>query len=189
MVEADGVAYYGILEAVVELTYTGGMPVVLFKCKWYNTGPTDPESTKTDRDLLSVNTFTSWYEDSPFILAKIAKQVFYIDDPYAGPGWKVVNVMSHRGTYSESALATDKTPTIQYEVDEPYQEPHTTYFPISSFTIDLGVIPQQYAPDYNSEDDEDDEDGFNNDIITSSGDEDEDDDQGFDDDDDDNDDD
>ena len=37
MVEADGIAYYGVLEAVVELKYTEGMSIVLFKCKWYNT--------------------------------------------------------------------------------------------------------------------------------------------------------
>ncbi|CAM8951223.1 unnamed protein product [Rhodiola kirilowii] len=81
------------------------MPVVLFECIWFNTDPTDRGSTKRDYGLLSLDTSTSWYEDWPYCLATTARQVFYLDDLKAGEPWKVVNVVSHRGIYSDSSLA------------------------------------------------------------------------------------
>ncbi|XP_050387187.1 uncharacterized protein LOC126803420 [Argentina anserina] len=89
-------AYYGIVVSVVELLYAAGMPIVLFKCRWFNTNPNVRRSTILDHGLLSMNTNTSWYENEPFILATTAKQVFYLDDPKEGGGWKIVNMMSHR---------------------------------------------------------------------------------------------
>ena len=69
VVGKDNVAYYGIVVAVIELLYPAGMPVVLFKCRWFNTDPNFPRSMKMDQGLLSVNTSTSWYEHAPFVLA------------------------------------------------------------------------------------------------------------------------
>ena len=40
MVEGLGFNYYGVLVSVIKLIYGKGMPVVLFKCKWFNTDPT-----------------------------------------------------------------------------------------------------------------------------------------------------
>ena len=97
------------------------MQVVLFKCKWYNTDLTVPSSVLYNRGLTSVNTNSSWYDEFPFILAMTASQVFFIDDPLAGEGWKVVNHMAHRCTFSEATLPRDDTTTPLYEVDEPYK--------------------------------------------------------------------
>ncbi|KAL6188710.1 hypothetical protein ACLB2K_040101 [Fragaria x ananassa] len=41
MVEGVGFNYYGVLVSVIELIYGKGMPVVLFKCKWFNIDPTN----------------------------------------------------------------------------------------------------------------------------------------------------
>ena len=102
---ADGNHFYDVLEAVVELVYAYGFNVFLFKCRWFDTNPNRRGSTIWDapwrndmggtvhEGLLSVDSRTSWYEDAPFILAKDAIQVFYLDDPKAGPAWKVVNVV------------------------------------------------------------------------------------------------
>ena len=159
MVEVDDTVYYGILEAVVELLYTEGMSVILFKCRWY-----DIESVKLDYGLLSVDTSTSVFEDSPFILASTAKQVFYLNDPKAGEPWRIVNMMSQRGTYNASTLATDETnrPLGLNHVDEPYQEPTPdsipNYIPIASFTMDLphiGYDVDMYNDEHGDEDDED----------------------------------
>ncbi|XP_050387917.1 uncharacterized protein LOC126804334 [Argentina anserina] len=125
MVHGDNFPYYGVLLAVVELMY-GNMSVVLFKCKWFNTNPNVPRSTKMDYGMLSVNTETSWYDTEPFILATMAKQVFYLDDPKAGPPWKVVNFMSHRNIWSETTLSGGEELDDEEdndEVHEPYQEP------------------------------------------------------------------
>ncbi|CAL9017711.1 unnamed protein product, partial [Prunus brigantina] len=50
-------------------------------------------SVKIDHGLLSVNTNKTWYDDDPYILANMAKQIVYLDDPKAGHGWKVVQQM------------------------------------------------------------------------------------------------
>ena len=168
MVEADGVAYYGILEAVVELVYTEGMSVILFKCRWYDT-----ETKQMDYGLLSLDTSTSVFEDSPFILASTARQVFYLDDPKAGEPWRVVNMVTQRGVYSPSTLAT--AVVASNEVNEPYQE--CTYIPIQGFTFDYGELPD-LGDSYNledpmdvsdeddeaSDDDEDDNSGYEDDL-------------------------
>ena len=106
MVETESGNFYGVLEEVIQILYATRMPVVLFKCKWFDTNLENSGSTKQDLVLLSVDTSTTWYEDSPFCLALTAKQVFYVDDPKAGDAWKVVMVMSHRNIYSAQTLAT-----------------------------------------------------------------------------------
>ncbi|XP_004289306.1 PREDICTED: uncharacterized protein LOC101300964 [Fragaria vesca subsp. vesca] len=95
MVEGLGFNYYGVLVSVIELIYGNRMPVVLFKCKWFNTDPSRRRSTILDRGLLSVDSNSVWYENEPFILVTMAKQVFYLDDPAMGEGWKVVQDSPH----------------------------------------------------------------------------------------------
>ncbi|KAJ9565736.1 LOW QUALITY PROTEIN: hypothetical protein OSB04_001702 [Centaurea solstitialis] len=160
MIVADGVTYFGVLLQVVELIYPETMPVVLFKCRWY-----DEENTKLDRGLISIDTKTDCYKDSQFCLALHAKQVFYVNNPVFANGWKVVHHMFHR----------DIGP--QYEVEEPYQEPVTTTIPICQIFIDIGPTPCIDIPnddDENSEDyneneeneyDSDDEEDDENDVL------------------------
>ncbi|KAL6139724.1 hypothetical protein ACLB2K_058026 [Fragaria x ananassa] len=59
MVEGLCFNYYGVLVSVIELIYDKGMPVVLFKCKWFNTDPTRRRSTILDCCLLSVDSNTT----------------------------------------------------------------------------------------------------------------------------------
>ena len=106
------------------------MPVVLFKCKWFNTDPTRQMSTILDHGLLSVDLNNVWYENEPFILTTMVKQVFYLNDPAMSEGWKVVQVMSHRNIWSTATLGGDdesvpSEPTTD-QPNEPYQEesPH-----------------------------------------------------------------
>lgn len=118
MVEDGDLSYYGIINNIIELRYANGMPVVVFKCTWYNTDPSDRGSTKRDYGLLSVDTSTSWFKNWPYCLATTARQVYYLEDLKAGETWKVVNIVSHRGVYSESSLAINE----EVEDDNPYQE-------------------------------------------------------------------
>ena len=64
--------------------------LILFKCRWFDTNPNRHGSVKIDHGLLSVNTTKTWYDDDPYILVTMAKQIVYLDDPIAGRGWKVV---------------------------------------------------------------------------------------------------
>ena len=84
---------------MVELLYRQRYKVVLFKCHWFNTNPHRTGSIKRNYHLISVETNTRWYDSDPYILATMAKQVFYLDDPKAGGGWKVVQKMDHRNIY------------------------------------------------------------------------------------------
>ncbi|KAL6219924.1 hypothetical protein ACLB2K_007682 [Fragaria x ananassa] len=130
MVEGMSFNYYGVLVSVIELIYGKGMPVVLFKCKWFNTDPIRRRSVILDRVLLSVDSNSVWYENEPFILATMVKQVFYLDDSAMGEGWKMVQVMSQMNIWSAATLGGDdesgpSEPTID-QLNEPYQEesPH-----------------------------------------------------------------
>ncbi|CAM8987826.1 unnamed protein product [Rhodiola kirilowii] len=127
MVEDGELTYYGIIRNIIQLQYANGMPVFVFDCTWFNTDPKDSGSTKRDYGLLSVDTSTTWYEDWPYCLATTARQVFYLDDLKAGDNWKVVNVVSHRGLYSDSSLAREDENVLcathlPVEDDDPYQE-------------------------------------------------------------------
>lgn len=100
------IKYYGVLENIIELQYAEGMPVVIFKCKWYNTDPTERGTNfKMDHGLLSIDTLNTWYDDAPYCLATTAQQVFYLEDPKKESNWKIVNEIAHRGTYSDSCIA------------------------------------------------------------------------------------
>ncbi|CAM8972737.1 unnamed protein product [Rhodiola kirilowii] len=124
----------GVMVEDEEVQYANGLPVVLFDCVWFNTDPTNRGRTKRDYGLLSMDTSTSWYEVWPYWLATISSQVFYLDDLKTGDNWKVVNVVSHRGTYSQRSLARqdnhDSTSSGQHtsvtlispQEDDPYQE-------------------------------------------------------------------
>ena len=79
--ETNGVEsnYFGILVNVLNLEYSHGRRVVLFKCKWFDI---DSKKNKVRQDLgfMSINTSHYWYTDHPFIFATQAKQDFYIND-------------------------------------------------------------------------------------------------------------
>ncbi|KAL9671449.1 hypothetical protein QQ045_009017 [Rhodiola kirilowii] len=124
LVLAD-VKYYGVLQNVIELKYAEGMPVIIFKCKWFNTDPLEG-NIKTDHGIVSIDTSTTWYDDAPYCLAKHAQQVFYLEDPKLGDNWKVVNVVAQRGTYSDSCISGDLSSNV---VEQAYQEDETTNIP------------------------------------------------------------
>lgn len=185
--QSEGEFFYGVLTAVIELLYEDRMPVHLFMCDWFDTSP---GSVNYDRGLTSVNCKRKWYKDSPFIMAVNASQVFYIDDPSKGPGWKVVNHVVQRATFAEATLAYTNTKDPNYEVDQPYQEELALCIPISDIYIDMRGVPRVNIPvdsdedsaadpNYVEKDDEDEVQGFNNDILSSSSDVDIDDDVSF----------
>ncbi|KAL6228413.1 hypothetical protein ACLB2K_002363 [Fragaria x ananassa] len=150
----DRAEYYGVVISVVELIYATGMPVVLLKCRWFN-DLNIPRSTKMDHGLLSVNTCTSWYENQPFIIAPMARQVFYLDDPKEGGGWKVVNMMSHRGIYTATTLEMGiANRDIENVTLEPYQEASTSNIPDTEticINNDIHFQPREYVPISNLE--------------------------------------
>ena len=69
--------FYGWIEEIWELDYVK-FRIPLFKCKWIDNG----RGVQRDEDgFVTVDFDRLGYRDDPFILAKQAKQVFYIADP------------------------------------------------------------------------------------------------------------
>ncbi|KAL9671002.1 hypothetical protein QQ045_008565 [Rhodiola kirilowii] len=158
------------IKNIIQLQYANGMPVFVFGCTCFNTDPKDRGSTKRDYGLLSIDTSTIWYEDWLYYLATTARQVFYLDDLKVGDNWKVVNVVSHRGLYSDSSLVREDGNVmcdiyLPVEDDDPYQEKMPTNItsdvqPANQYSIEEHInqhIPRAGRQLYLDEDDEDDD--------------------------------
>ncbi|CAL9001938.1 unnamed protein product [Prunus brigantina] len=93
--------FYGRLVNVVKIGFQDGYHVILFKCEWFNTQPRFFRKKKIHRilrdyHLTSLNITNVWYKDDPYVPAKQAQQIFYLDDPKLGSGWKVIQKIRHR---------------------------------------------------------------------------------------------
>ncbi|BBN67715.1 hypothetical protein Prudu_162S000300 [Prunus dulcis] len=88
--ESTNIDFYGKLTTVVQLLYKHRYQVIIFKCRWFDSNPNRPGSVKIDHGLLSVNINRTWYDNDSYILANMATQIVYLDDPKAGNSWKVV---------------------------------------------------------------------------------------------------
>ena len=145
----------------------------MFKCRWFDSNPNRPGSVKIDHGLLSVNINRTWYDDDPYILANMATQIVYLDDPKAGSSWKVVQI-DHRNVYAipeldptdnnvdnvtDQRLESSKAETLRDTnvIQEPFQLQGVSSIeiPIQSITIDLGDLLQYEVPEGpNNESDE-----------------------------------
>ncbi|BBH05411.1 hypothetical protein Prudu_016783 [Prunus dulcis] len=174
--ESTNIDFYGKLTNVVQLLYKDRYQVIMFKCRWFDTNPNRAGSVKIDHGVLSVNINRTWYDDDPYILANMATQIVYLDDPKAGSSWKVVQKMDHRNVYAipeldltdndvdsvadqrlESSLEIDaETLRDTHVIQEPFQIQGVSSIeiPIQSITIDLGDLPRfDVAVGMSSEDD------------------------------------
>ncbi|KAI3496562.1 hypothetical protein L1887_38927 [Cichorium endivia] len=71
-------SYYGVIQEIWELKYDSSVVVPMFKCKWVD----NRRGVKVDDDGFTlVNFSTRGYVSEPFILAKQANQVFFVEDP------------------------------------------------------------------------------------------------------------
>ncbi|VVA38237.1 PREDICTED: transposon CACTA En/Spm, partial [Prunus dulcis] len=162
--ESTDIDFYGKLKTVVQLLYKDRYQVIMFKCRWFDTNPNRAGSVKIDHGVLSVNINRTWYDDDPYILANMASQIVYLDDPKAGNGWKVVQKMDHRNVYDipeldpsdngvdnvadqrlESSMENDaETLRDTNVIQEPFQIEgvSSVEIPIQSITIDLGDLPR-----------------------------------------------
>ncbi|KAI3951354.1 hypothetical protein MKW92_031052 [Papaver armeniacum] len=94
----DSIDYYGRLDEVVVLQYRDGHQVVLFKCHWWDI----TESRKKQRDAFgftSLNFTRTIAKNQPFILARQAHQVFYLQDN-KDKNRRIVLKMQARDRYS-----------------------------------------------------------------------------------------
>lgn len=99
--EAD-LSYYGKLEDIIELSYSGRYKVTLFKCTWADT-TTDRGFRKDAWGFSSINfsrvIHTGDREDhDPYIEASQAQMVYYVNDEMS-KDWSVVVHLKPRDLY------------------------------------------------------------------------------------------
>lgn len=85
------VNYYGVLNEILQLNYSGMLKVVLFKCDWVNTrlGSKRDEYGFTLVNFGHLSHQGNNIGDDPYILASQASKVFYVKD-FVNKGWHVV---------------------------------------------------------------------------------------------------
>ena len=69
--------YFGVIEEIQELSYIKFV-VCVFKCKWVDSN-IDVQTDDFKFTLVDLKKVA--YKNEPFIMAKQAKQVFYVQDP------------------------------------------------------------------------------------------------------------
>ena len=90
------VTFYGILTDIIELDYSSGNRVVLFKCNQIIRS-----GIKKEKDCTIVNISRLMNDNEPFILASQAKQLMYVED-LKNKGWHVALKMNPRDQYDIS---------------------------------------------------------------------------------------
>ncbi|CAL8083262.1 unnamed protein product [Prunus armeniaca] len=142
--ESTDIDFYGKLTTIVQLLYKDRYQVIMFKCRWFDTNPNRPGSVKIDHGLLSVNMNRTCYDDDPYILANMATQIVYLDDPKAGSGWNVVQKTDHRNVYAIPELDPTDNDVDNVADQQPFQIQGVSSIeiPIQSITIDLGDLPR-----------------------------------------------
>ncbi|KAK3019618.1 hypothetical protein RJ639_004560, partial [Escallonia herrerae] len=93
--------YYGVLEEIIELQYSGSKRVVLFRSNWVSKGSRKKED-KNGFTLLNFKRLTRHKE--PFVLASQVQQVFYTEDV---GGWHVVIKTTARDAFDMNAVASE----------------------------------------------------------------------------------
>ncbi len=79
---SGGFDFYGIVDDIIEIQYSGAKPnfVTLFKCTWFD--PTRGVRTHTTSGLVYVKWKSRLSPPDPFILARQAQQVYYTQYPH-----------------------------------------------------------------------------------------------------------
>ncbi|XP_062081301.1 uncharacterized protein LOC133786101 [Humulus lupulus] len=114
------VTFYGILTDIIELDYSLGNRVVLFKCDWISRS-----GIKKEKDCTRVNFSKLMREDEPFILASQAEQVMYVED-LKHNGWHVALKINPRDYYNMSVQSHDENVESYLQTE------------VCSATIDVG---------------------------------------------------
>ena len=65
------------------------------------------------KNRIGIFVKKSWYENELFILASQVEQVFYVDDLFNGPHWKVVEHFGHRHIWDIPEADVDDVIVVQ----------------------------------------------------------------------------
>ena len=77
--EYQNMSYYGLITDIIELRYTKGNSVVLFKCDWYDVAREGIGYKLDCHGITSINRTRKLNTQEPFVLASQAIQVYYVN--------------------------------------------------------------------------------------------------------------
>ena len=113
--DGEDIDFYGCLKEIIELRYNSDcnddQTVVLFRCDWFDTHG-KKFRLKDDGVFRSINHGSFWYKNDPFILAAMAKKVFYLEDTKYHEKWRVVQKFSHRHLWNVAENGKDDIPNV-----------------------------------------------------------------------------
>ncbi|XP_076927018.1 uncharacterized protein LOC143590413 [Bidens hawaiensis] len=112
--------YYGKLNEIIELNYSGQIRVVLFKCDWVDINM----GCKIDNGVTLVNFSYKAHTgvnltDDPFVLATQVDKVFFVTDP-KHKDWEVVRHVKVRNVYNMGSVDQ----VGPYSKDSPFDLPN-----------------------------------------------------------------
>ncbi|KAJ9546594.1 hypothetical protein OSB04_019137 [Centaurea solstitialis] len=119
----DGVVnYYGKLNDIIELNYSGQIRVVLFKCDWVDIN----RDCKKDNSVTLVNFSYKAHTganltDDPFVLASQVDKVFYVREP-KHKDWEVVRHVKLRDAFDMRIVDDDHV--ARYSNDSTFDVPN-----------------------------------------------------------------
>lgn len=114
--------FYGILQEIVQLEYTG-LPlknIVLFKCEWYDPKVKRGVRIHKDYGIVEINTTRRFDKYDPFIFAQQAVQVYYAHFP-ANPDkadWAAVIKTKARSTIEDHSIEVNEDAYQEDEIAE-----------------------------------------------------------------------
>ncbi|KAD4888057.1 hypothetical protein E3N88_20130 [Mikania micrantha] len=96
--------YYGKLNDIIELNYSGQIRVVLFKCDWVDIN----RGCKIDNGVTLVNFSYKAHTgvnlaDDPYVMASQVEKVFYVGDP-KHKNWEVVRHVKVRDAFDMGSV-------------------------------------------------------------------------------------
>lgn len=145
-VEGESCDYYGLIEEIFELTYIFDHKVELFKCTWFDTNVRRKNIHTDIIGTTSINVSGRWYENEPYVLARQACQVFYVDDIKMGRNWKVVQKFHHRHVWADTDKlenGTDNDDIVQHGESEAYQESSSQHIDITFDAMDIEQLNRE----------------------------------------------
>jgi len=72
--------YFGVLTDIIELSYSGGNNVVLFKCDWWDVYSKGKGYKEDKYGFILINSKRKLRSNKPYILASQAQQGYYAKD-------------------------------------------------------------------------------------------------------------
>ncbi|WCJ26292.1 hypothetical protein M5689_008121 [Euphorbia peplus] len=103
--------YFGLLNDIIELEYSGDRKIVLFHCDWYDVYDAQRGIKRDQNGIIAVNVSKFLQTDEPFVLANQVQQVYYVDDQL-NPNWQLVVKTMPRNLY-DAPICDDKDDDIE----------------------------------------------------------------------------